>query len=171
MTINLFPTFTTPDKATLPLTVYYDHSCKLCRSEIENLAGRDEYAVLKMVDCSGSDFDTAAVPFDRATLMNCIHAQDVKGEWLKATDVFVVCYRAAQMQGIAKAFAIGKPLMERIYPFIVRNRYVLSRLGIHKIFNVLTHQATQRKAAQAVTSSQACKEGLCNMPAAKGGSI
>jgi predicted DCC family thiol-disulfide oxidoreductase YuxK len=157
------PTFTTPDKATLPLTVYYDHSCILCRSEIENLAARDEHEALKMVDCSSADFDVSSVPFDKTTLMNCIHAIDAKGEWLKATDVFVVCYRVAQMQGIAKAFSIGKPVMERIYPWIVRNRYTLSKLGVHKLFNALTYKTAQRKAAEAMASSQACKDGLCEV--------
>jgi hypothetical protein len=76
--------------------------------------------------------------------------------------VFVVCYRAAQMQGIAKALAIGKPVMERVYPWIVRNRYVLSKLGIHKLFNALTYKTTQRKAARAMAASQACKDGLCS---------
>jgi predicted DCC family thiol-disulfide oxidoreductase YuxK len=154
-------TFTTPNAAQLPLTVYYDHSCVLCRSEIENLAARDEQGVLNMIDCSGSDFDASSLPFDQTTLMNCIHAIDAKGEWLKATDVFVVCYRAAQMQGIARAFAFAKPVMERIYPWIVRHRYTLSKLGVHKLFNALTYQTTQRKAARAMASSQACKDGAC----------
>jgi predicted DCC family thiol-disulfide oxidoreductase YuxK len=156
--------FTTPNAATLPLTVYYDHSCIMCRSEIENLAARDDQGVLKMVDCSGADFDASSVPFDKTTLMNCIHAIDAKGEWLKATDVFVVCYRAAQMQGIARVLAFAKPVMERIYPLIVRHRYTLSKLGVHKLFNALTYQTNQRKAAQAMASSQACKDGACVVP-------
>lgn len=161
---NFPPTFTTPDTASLPLTVYYDHSCKLCRSEIENLAARDEHGVLHMVDCSGADFDVRTLPFDQTTLMNCIHAIDAKGEWLKATDVFVVCYRAAQMQGIARAFAFAKPIAERIYPWIVRHRYVLSSLGIHKLFNALTYRSTLRQAKRAVASSEACKDGVCEVP-------
>jgi predicted DCC family thiol-disulfide oxidoreductase YuxK len=162
------PTFTTPDLAALPLTVYYDHSCILCRSEIENLAARDDNGVLHMVDCSGADFDTSGLPFDQTTLMNCIHAIDAKGEWLKATDVFVVCYRAAQMQGIARAFAFGKPVAERIYPWIVKHRYVLSKLGIHKLFNAFTYRTTLRKAKQAVASSEACKDGACELPVTSG---
>jgi predicted DCC family thiol-disulfide oxidoreductase YuxK len=163
MNTNTQATFTTPDAVELPITVYYDQSCKLCRSEIENLAARDEEGVLKMMDCSGANFDASQLPFDQKTLMNCIHAIDAKGEWLKATDVFVVCYRAAQMQGIAKAFAFAKPVAERIYPWIVRNRYVLSSLGVHKLFNALTYKTTQRKALLAMAFSQACKDGVCEI--------
>lgn len=155
--------FTTPTAAVLPLTVYYDHTCKLCRSEIENLAARDKENALHMVDCSGADFDASSLPFDQTTLMSCIHAIDAKGDWLKATDVFVVCYRAAQMQSIARAFEFCKPVAEWIYPWIVKNRYVLSKLGLHKAFNALTYQTTQRKAAQMMAASQACKEGMCEL--------
>lgn len=157
--------FTTPAQAQLPLTVYYDHSCQLCRSEIENLSARATQGSLKMVDCSGPDFDASALPFDQATLMNCIHAVDASGQWLKATDVFVVCYRAAQLPTIARVFAYAKPLMERVYPWVVRQRYILSALGVHKVFNALTHRQLARQARTAWANSQACKDGACAVEA------
>ncbi len=155
--------YITPAQAVLPLTVYYDHSCVLCRSEIENIKARDDHGVLRMVDCSPAGFDTSSMPVDQATMMNCIHAMDAQGRWLKATDVFVVCYRAAGMGAISSAFAIGKPVMERIYPFIVRNRYVISKLGIHKIFDALTHKHIEKKAKAAMAASQGCKDGVCDV--------
>ena len=157
--------FTTPEQALLPITVYYDHSCRLCRSEIENLSARDNNGSLHMVDCSGPLFDASDLPFDQATLMNCIHARDAKGHWLKSTDVFVVCYRAAQLQTIARAFEFAKPLAQRVYPWIVRNRYILSGLGIHKLFNALTHRHLQRQAQTAWANSQSCKDGACDLNA------
>lgn len=117
-----------------------------------------------MVDCSGADFDASSLPFDQTTLMGCIHAIDSQGHWLKATDVFVVCYRAANLQAIAHAFSLGKPLAERMYPWIVRNRYALSKLGVHKLFNALTHRATLRLAKQAASLSASCKNGACDVP-------
>ncbi len=158
-------TWTMPQQVQFPLTVYYDHSCQLCRSEIENLTARDEQGLLRMVDCSGADFDASRLPFDQTTLMHCIHAIDAKGDWLKATDVFVVCYRAAHMQRIARAFVFAKPVFERMYPWIVRHRYVLSRLGVHKIFNAFMHQTFLQKAKQAVALSAACQDGLCESAA------
>jgi predicted DCC family thiol-disulfide oxidoreductase YuxK len=161
MNTNIQATFTTPDAVELPITVYYDHTCKLCRSEIENLSARDELGVLKMIDCSGSNVDATLLPFDQKTLLNCIHALDAKGEWLKATDVFVVCYRAAQLRGIAKIFLFAKPVLERVYPFIARHRNVLSRLGVHRFFNYLTNKSIQRKAKLAMASSQKCMGNEC----------
>jgi predicted DCC family thiol-disulfide oxidoreductase YuxK len=157
-------TYIHPTQAVLPLTVYYDHSCVLCRSEIENIKARDDDNVLRIVDCSAVGFDTSNMPVDQTTLMNCIHAMDAQGRWLKATDVFVVCYRAAGMGVISSTFAFAKPLMERLYPIIVRNRYTISKLGIHKVFNALTHKHLQRKAKAAMAASQGCKDGVCEMP-------
>jgi predicted DCC family thiol-disulfide oxidoreductase YuxK len=157
------PSYITPAQAVLPLTVYYDHSCVLCRSEIENIKARDDHGQLIMVDCSPAGFDSSAMPVDQATMMNCIHAMDAQGRWLKATDVFVVCYRAAGMGAIASTFALAKPVMERIYPFIVRNRYMISKLGIHKVFNALTEKHLQRKAKAAMAASQGCKDGVCDV--------
>jgi predicted DCC family thiol-disulfide oxidoreductase YuxK len=116
-----------------------------------------------MLDCSSPQFDASDLPFDQATLMNCIHARDAQGQWLKSTDVFVVCYRTAQLQNIARAFAFAKPLAERVYPWIVRNRYILSGMGIHKLFNALTHRQLQRQAQSAWANSQACKDGACDI--------
>ncbi len=155
--------YITPAQTVLPLTVYYDHSCVLCRSEIENIKARDELAQLHMVDCSPAGFDTSAMPVDQATMMSCIHAIDAQGRWLKATDAFVVCYRAAGMGTIASTFALTKPVIERIYPFIVRNRYVISKLGIHKVFNALTHRHLEKKARAAMAASQGCKDGVCDV--------
>jgi predicted DCC family thiol-disulfide oxidoreductase YuxK len=160
--------FTTPNAAVLPLTLYYDHSCHLCRSEMENLKSRDIYNQLRLIDCSPADFDTSALPFDRHTLMNCIHAMDAQGRWLKATDVFVVCYRAAQLGAIAQGFSIAKPVMERLYPFIVKHRYTLSKFHVHSLFNLITHLPMSRRAKAAFAASQACKDGVCEIsPAAK----
>jgi predicted DCC family thiol-disulfide oxidoreductase YuxK len=155
--------YTSPNRAVLPLTVYYDHSCVLCRSEIENISARDLHGMLKMLDCSAVNFDASALPFNQTTLLGSIHAVDSKGDWLKATDVFVVCYRAAQMQSIATAFAFMKPLLERIYPWIARHRHVFSALGVHKLFNVLTQKALRRRAARAAIASEACKDNLCEV--------
>lgn len=155
--------FIAPSDVVLPLTVYYDHSCVLCRSEIENIKARDDHDQLLMVDCSPLDFDTSAMPVTRDTMMNYIHAMDANGRWIKGTDVFVACYRIAGLGKVASAFSVAKPLMEMVYPFIVKNRYVISKLGIHKIFNVLTQRHLERKAKAALAASHGCKDGVCEV--------
>lgn len=156
--------FTSPEHAQLPITVYYDHSCVLCRSEVESLTARDTQGALNVIDCSGADFDVSQLPFDQMTLMRCIHAIDAKGQWLKGTDVFIVCYRAAHMQSIARVLSLTKPVVERIYPWVVRHRHGLSKLGVHKLFNWLTYRAVQHQADRAMALSQGCKHGVCEAP-------
>jgi predicted DCC family thiol-disulfide oxidoreductase YuxK len=156
-------TYISPDQAVMPLKVYYDHSCVLCRSEIENIKARDDHDQLRMVDCSPAGFDTRGMPVDQTTLLNCIHAIDAEGRWLKATDVFVACYQVAGLPLVAKSLAIGKPLMERLYPIIVRYRHVFSSLGIHSVFNILTRRHLARKARAAMSASQGCKDRGCDV--------
>lgn len=155
--------YISPNELVLPLTVYFDNSCVLCRSEIENIKARDDHGQLIMVDCSPVGFDTSSMPVDQATMMNCIHAQDAQGRWLKATDVFIACYRVAGLGAVAGGLKVVKPLMERLYPFIVRYRHVLSAIGIHKVFNAMTAQQLRRKAAAALAASQACKDSACEL--------
>lgn len=154
--------FTTPNKALLPVTVYYDHSCLMCRSEIENIAVRAVPGELNWIDCSVKNFDTQHLPFNQTKLMNSIHAVDTKGEWLVATDVFIVCYRSAQMNKIANLFAFAKPVLNRVYPLIAKHRSVLSSVGIHKIFNFFTNRYLKRKAKLAVLASQSCRDNACD---------
>jgi predicted DCC family thiol-disulfide oxidoreductase YuxK len=161
--MSVAATYISPDQVVLPLTVYYDHSCVLCRSEIENIKARDDHDQLRMVDCSSAGFDTRGMPVDQTTLLNCIHAIDAEGRWLKATDVFVACYQVAGLPLVAKSLAIGKPLMERLYPIIVRYRHVFSSLGIHSVFNILTRRQLARKVRLALAASRSCKDGVCDI--------
>ena len=153
-----------------PLTVYYDHSCVLCRSEILHIKARDTRNELVLIDCSAKDFSDAGLPVTQAEMMDCIHAQDSKGQWLVATEVFVALYSVAGLNTMARVWRMGKPVAEKIYPWIVRNRYVISKLGIHHVFNAMTtryqaktNAALQRQAKDAMTLSQACKDGACEL--------
>jgi predicted DCC family thiol-disulfide oxidoreductase YuxK len=163
MSHNSTALFIKPAQAVLPLTIFYDHSCLLCRSEMLNLKARDNTGQLNLVDCSLDGFDTSAMPVTQTVLMNYIHAVDSQGQWLKGTDVFVVCYQSAGMGAIATAFAFGKPVLERLYPLVVKHRYTISKLGIHKVFNVLTDKQLARKAKKTMAATQGCKNERCDV--------
>lgn len=125
---------------TYPITIYFDGSCKLCSSEINNLVARDKHHSILLVDCSPEDFDDRGLPANRETMMNMIHARDAAGEWLRGIDVFIAAYRAADMNFVSRMLAHRwvKPLAERGYPWVVRNRHLLSRLGLHRVMGWLT---------------------------------
>ena len=113
-----------------PLTVFYDASCPLCANEMHALKARDAGGKLELVDCSSCDFDEtvlAGTPYRRRDLMTLIHARDAHGRWLVGTEVFEVVYGVAGLNKLAALWS--RPFFSRIYPWIARNRQVLSRLG------------------------------------------
>ena len=62
-----------------PLTIYFDASCRLCNSEMQNIKIHDHEDKLILIDCSASEFDDT--PFkkegiNRTLMMNRLHAQD-----------------------------------------------------------------------------------------------
>lgn len=148
-----------------PLTIYFDASCALCNSEMQNIKVHDVQNRLTLIDCSATDFDDSAFHaqgITRDTMMNCLHAQDANGQWLKGVAAFEVIYRTVGMASIAKLWGhpLTRPLAERAYPWVVKHRHVLSALGLHKIFGVLSRRAAQKSNSL----SQACKAGQCNTP-------
>ncbi len=146
---------------TYPITIYFDGSCKLCSSEINNLVARDKHSAILLVDCSPVDFDDRGLPANRETMMNVIHAQDAAGEWLRGVDVFIAAYQAADMNFVSSMLAHRwvKPLAVRAYPWVVRNRFLLSRLGLHRVMNWFTPAspiAAEAHSKTAFARSQTC---------------
>lgn len=147
-----------------PLTIYFDASCALCNSEMQNIKQHDSDNLLRLIDCSDSSFDDR--PFhdegiNRDAMMNCLHAQDADGNWIKGVSAFEVIYRAVGMASIAKLWGhpLTRPLAVRMYPWVVRHRHALSSLGLHKVFNLWSRFAAQR----ATRLSQACRDGQCSI--------
>ena len=152
-------------QAATPLTIYFDASCALCNSEMQNIKQHDADDALILIDCSAPDFDDT--PFrpegiTRDTMMNCLHARDGNGTWLKGVAAFEVIYRTVGMAAIAKLWGhpLTRPMAERAYPWVVRHRHFLSALGLHKLFGLWS----QRAARTSNRKSQACKDGRCSIP-------
>lgn len=149
---------------TYPLTIYFDASCALCSSEMHNIKMHDTDDLLLLVDCSCPEFDDS--PFhqegiNRDAMMNCLHAQDAGGAWVKGVTAFEVIYRSVGMFSIAKLWGhpFTRPIAVRMYPWVVRHRHALSALGLHKLFNLWSRRAAQ----QANQRSRACRDGRCTI--------
>lgn len=143
-----------PVAITYPLTVYFDGSCRLCSGEMQNFVARDviraiqqnSAPMLNLIDCSPVDFDDSALPASRETMMNMIHARDAAGRWLRGVDVFVACYAAADLGVVSSILAhrLIKPYAARLYPWIVRNRYRMSKIGLHRLLEIFSKRAKAR---------------------------
>jgi predicted DCC family thiol-disulfide oxidoreductase YuxK len=140
------------------LTIYYDGSCELCSAEMRNVKSRDADNRITLVDCSDAHFDATGLPFSAAQMMNVITARDANGEWLTGVDVFVAMYGAIEMSFVSNTLAnpLVKPLADRAYPWVVKNRYALSTLGVQHVMNWFAARAEEKKerADSATTRTQ-----------------
>ncbi len=121
-----------------PVTIFYDGSCAMCAGEMHALKARDRANRLELVDCSAVDFDEtvlAGTVIRREDLMTLVHARDAHGRWLVGIDVFEVAYAAAGLKRVAGFWgsAALRPLLARIYPWVARNRRLLSGLGVRRL--------------------------------------
>lgn len=151
---------------TIPaITVYYDQSCPLCSAEIHSLKKLDTDAHITLVDCSAPDFDDT--PFHdlgirRADMMNALHLRDAAGSWHTGVDAFAVLYRTAGLPAIGAFWAhpLTRPMTTRLYPWVVRNRYRLSRLGLAAVMEGIG----KLYALRAHRNSRKCAAGKCSLP-------
>jgi predicted DCC family thiol-disulfide oxidoreductase YuxK len=142
-----------------PLTVFYDHSCPLCRDEVDLLRQHNHEQKLVFVDCSASGFaDTEA--YSRDAMMRLIHARDANGVWLIGPPVFSAAYRAIGAQSIAMLWGASalQPLWRILYPWLADNRQRLSRTWLFsvalKCFKSFVNWSANRRARRIV--AQAC---------------
>lgn len=147
-----------------PLRIYYDHSCPLCRTEMQALKSYDVKQRLDLVDCSPLNFSdpfTNTAGYTRAEMMRLIHACDADGQWLIGVGVFEAAYGATGIIGMEKIWAnpILRPLWDRIYPWIADHRMFLSKLGVTRLFGWMVKHAAKKAAAK----TQACADGVCKI--------
>ncbi|MDH5855896.1 thiol-disulfide oxidoreductase DCC family protein [Lampropedia aestuarii] len=155
-----------------PLTVFYDHSCQLCRSEMHNIKARDHADVLRLVDASDA---TALARHStdklQQDLMALLHARDAAGVWYVGVDAFVVIYQATDMGWVGRV--LNWPgvhaLAKALYPSVARNRYRLPSRLLSGFFEV-SRQRAKRRLAQAAAQNahwqaNRCQAGRCELGA------
>ncbi|MEY4729525.1 MAG: hypothetical protein RL020_683 [Pseudomonadota bacterium] len=152
----------TMQAVTYPLTIFYDASCPLCRKEMHALKDYDAQDRLRLIDCSTATFhDASAVQakISTADMLRLIHARDASGRWIIGVDVFVLAYRAAGIEAVAGFFEFRplRPFLNRLYPWIARNRMALSRLGVTDAFEYFVRRA----AVRAQKRAQSCSTEKC----------
>lgn len=148
-----------------PLTIFFDGSCPLCTREIALLTQFDDQQQLRVIDCSAVDF----APIEghaREAMMTLIHARDAAGAWLIGAPVFAAAYRATGFASIASLWGNKhlQPMWRVVYPWIARNRMILSRLGMMNGMTWVLHRLHARAAKKALAKSRACADDRCDLP-------
>lgn len=130
-----------------PLTIYYDASCPLCRTEMETLKQTDHRNQLILVDCSQVSLSVpASCPVTKAAMMERIHAQDVNGQWIKGVDVFAAAYTAAGFTKLGQFWGskLLRPLLSRVYPLVADNRQWLSKTPLPNLLNTFLRKVAPK---------------------------
>lgn len=113
--------------STLPHTVYYDGACPLCTGEMALLKARNTAGKLVFVDIATPGFDPAPLGATLAAMLTLMHVRTPEGRWLIGIPAFVVIYKATGFHGVARW--LRRPwaarIAARVYPWLVRNRYVV----------------------------------------------
>jgi predicted DCC family thiol-disulfide oxidoreductase YuxK len=147
-----------------PLTVYYDASCSLCNSEIQNIKVHDSGRHLILVDCSAPGFDDTPYRSDgvsREAMMECLHVRTNRGKWIKGVPAFELLYRTAGMPILANLWGsrLTRPLAERLYPWVARYRRAISWTGLPILFTLWGRCEARR----AYKRSRQCHDGRCSI--------
>lgn len=150
--------------ANLPLEIFFDASCPLCRNEMDMLKLHDTDERLILIDCSAKDFDDSEFKSDGvevAHMMDALHIRDSKGTWFKGVSAFELVYGAIGLTGVAKFWGgkFTKPFAEFIYPIIAKNRLLLTWTGIPYLFKLWGKSVARR----AHERSQQCNNGHCSI--------
>lgn len=139
-----------------PLTLYYDGACPLCMAEMRNLMLRNTQGRLRFVDVAPAD---TPVPegATRDAMLRLLHGQAADGRWLIGVDVFMAMYEAVGVPWVAQALGARwmRPLADRLYPWVARNRNRFPRWLAHLVFETALRRAAQRMAAGS------CANGVC----------
>jgi predicted DCC family thiol-disulfide oxidoreductase YuxK len=109
----------------------------------------DRAGRIELIDCSAPEFSDdglRAAGITRSSLMGRMHARDARGRWLAGMDAFEAIYRAAGLERVARLWGDPRwrPLFDRVYPWIARNRQLLSRLGMHRFVGRLIRRVANR---------------------------
>lgn len=123
---------------TYPLTIYYDASCPLCKSEMETLKETDFDNQLILINCADVNITVpASCPVSREAMMERIYAVDANGVWINSVDVFAASYDASGHKMLANIWANKRlrPILSRAYPLVADNRQWLSKTPLPRLLN------------------------------------
>lgn len=148
-----------------PFTLLFDGACPLCRLEMGRLAERNALNRLLFTDISVPGFDAAPYGASLQAMLALIHGLRPDGTLVIGVAALRTAYEAVGLGAWAAPTALPglKPIFDWLYAGFARNRYGFSRLAM-PLLNRIEAARVNKQAAQALRRSQACAQGVCEVP-------
>lgn len=122
-----------PNKPVFPLRVFYDGSCLVCATEIENYLVKDHGGRLVAVDISSPEFDPLPLLIPMDSFMYELHAIDSSRQQYRGVDAFWAIWQAfptSNLYGVLGAFItlpVVNPVARLLYKGFARIRPYLPK--------------------------------------------
>ncbi|WLF83642.1 thiol-disulfide oxidoreductase DCC family protein [Moraxella sp. ZY210820] len=132
----------------MKVTMYYDDKCPICTAEAKTLASHSDNIHIIGVHDALDELERAG--FSYQDVMTYVCVKDEHGRWYTAMDAIRVLYQVADLP-LSKFLnlPIVKPLSDKLYPVIARNRYRIPKSMV-RLF-------TGKKLPE-------CENGVCHLP-------
>ncbi|MDZ8117668.1 thiol-disulfide oxidoreductase DCC family protein [Pontiella agarivorans] len=113
-----------------PMLILYDGDCPICCAKRDFLMRRDPRGALEFSDIRDPDFRPPADHLTIDMLAAEIHAVTPEHEVLRGMEVIRAAYRAIGIGWLAAptGWRLLRPLFDRLYIFVAKNRLKISRL-------------------------------------------
>ena len=118
------------------LSVFYDHSCAFCRTEMTRIARWDTQARVRLIDFSAPGFCPAAYGLERAALDRELHGISRDGEVLRGMACVRQVYRLTRLGWLWRITALPglRGIFDCFYLWFAHNRQAISAwLGYAKV--------------------------------------
>ena len=128
------------------ITMYYDNTCPVCRTEALHMVEKKPNAIrIVPIDNARDELAKFGISEDEAMTYLCV--QDKQGNMQKGMDAVRLLYKTAQLP-FATVFEwpVVKPASDMIYPIFARHR--------NRVPNWMTQLAYGKVAED-------CKDGMC----------
>lgn len=131
------------------ISMYYDDTCVLCRTEAHNMKLRQP-ANIRLIPVEEGLDELATAGFSREDAMTYMCLQDSNGNWYTHMDAVRMLYKTAEVKWAGFLFLpVVKQMGDFVYPYVARNRYKIPNWVIKLIYG---------KAVM-----QACENGVCKI--------
>lgn len=144
--------------STYPLTLLYDRSCLICKTEMDALRDRDAgNGRLHFIDITAPGFDPAPYGKTLAELNAVIHGVTADGRLVSGMETLRLAYAAVGMGWVMRptGWPLLQPLFDRFYAGIAQHRYGISAALAPAIERVAAWRTARRM--------QRCSNGQCDL--------